>query len=258
MKRPIRKRFGQHFLAEPWARKVVSVIAPAPGDVFLEIGPGAGALTIPLASSGAPILAVEIDRDLAADLASRAPANVTVVTGDVLKTDVLPYLSGIGPRQTPGVAAADAPPRRFRVVGNLPYNLSTPIMFRLIELQRRSGSFVDATIMLGLSAEVTRLLDLPPGAFKPAPKVHSSVVRLTFRPAPVRIVDAELFEQVVKRIFTQRRKTLANALKGLAPNPVEVLEGAGIDPRRRPETLDLQELSRLVEQTAGTRRMAVL
>src|SRR4029453_17919707 len=173
--------------------KVVLAIAPVPGDVFLEIGPGPGALTFPLAQSGSPILAVEIDRDLVADLARRVPPNVTVVSGDVLETDVVPYLTGLGAQSSARTADAQRP--RFRVVGNLPYNLSTPILFRLIELQQRHDLFADATIMLQrevadrlvappgrkaygvltvllrLHATVTRLLDLPPGAFRPAPKV---------------------------------------------------------------------------------------
>jgi 16S rRNA (adenine1518-N6/adenine1519-N6)-dimethyltransferase len=268
-----RKRFGQHFLLEPWARKVVSAIEPVPGDVFLEIGAGAGALTFPLAETGVPILAVEIDRDLVADLARRAPANVTVVSGDVLETDVLPFLQGLESHRAPGPDAG-APVRRYRVAGNLPYNLSTPILFRLIDLQNRHGIFADATVMLqrevadrlvsppgrkaygvltillGLHAEVTRLVDLPPGAFRPPPKVRSSVVRLRFRPAPVRVADPALFERVVKRIFGQRRKTLANALKGLAPDPHRALEAAGLDPRRRPETLSLEELARLTVRVA--------
>ena len=97
-----RKRFGQHFLAAPWAQKIVNAIAPAPGDVFLEIGPGKGALTFPLAASGAPVLAVEIDRDLVRDLASRLPRNVTVISADVLETDVIPFLSGLEPQRPPG------------------------------------------------------------------------------------------------------------------------------------------------------------
>lgn len=277
-----RKRFGQHFLEHAWARKVVAAIGPSPGDVFLEIGPGTGALTFPLADSGAPILAVEIDRDLVADLASRLPANVTVVSGSILETDVLPYLSGLEPQRPAGHTATAGPSRRFRVVGNLPYNLSTPILFRLIELQQQHRLFADATIMLqrevadrlvaapgrkeygvltilvGLHARVTRLLDLPPGAFRPAPRVRSSVVRLAFAPADVRVSDPALLEQVVKRIFAQRRKTLANALKGLAPDSQAILAGAGIDPRRRPETLGLLELSRLVDAMAAARRPAVL
>src|SRR5512141_3037230 len=138
-----RKRFGQHFLEPAWARKVVAAIAPLPGDVFLEIGPGSGALTFPLAESGAPILAVEIDRDLVASLAPRLPANVTLVLGNVLETDVLPFLSGLEPQRPAGCVTPAR--RRLRIVGNLPYNLSTPIVFRLIDLQQRHASFTDAT-----------------------------------------------------------------------------------------------------------------
>ena len=275
-----RKRFGQHFLESAWARKVVAAIAPKPGDVFLEIGPGSGALTFPLAESGAPILAVEIDRDLVASLAPRLPPNVTVISGNVLETDVLPYLGGLETQRPAGASAA--PARRVRVVGNLPYNLSTAILFRLVELQRQHGVFADATIMLqrevadrlvaapgrkdygvltillGLHASVTRLLDLPPGAFRPPPKVRSAVVRLEFRTAGVRIADPALFDTMVKRIFSQRRKTLANTLKGLVAAPEAVLRSVPIDPRRRPETLDLAELSGLADAVAAARRPAVL
>jgi 16S rRNA (adenine1518-N6/adenine1519-N6)-dimethyltransferase len=276
-----RKRFGQHFLESAWAAKVVAAIDPAPGDVFLEIGPGKGALTFPLAKSGAPILTVEIDRDLVADLARRVPPNVTVIGGDVLQTDVVPFLTGLGAQATAGQHGSPVA-RRFRVVGNLPYNLSTPILFRLIALQQRHELFTDATIMLQrevadrlvappgrkaygvltvlvrLHANVTRLVDLPPGAFRPAPKVRSSVVRLGFGPSEVRVADPVLFETVVKRIFGQRRKTLSNSLKGLVPRPESVLEAAGIVARRRPETLDLTELARLTEAVAVARREAVL
>jgi len=277
-----RKRFAQHFLAPQWAAKVVAAIAPQPGDVFLEIGPGAGALTLPLAARGVPILGVEIDRDLVADLAARAPKNVTIVSGNFLKSDVLPFLSGLEPQHVPGGAPADRPRRRVRVIGNLPYNLSTPILFRLVELQQQHGAFADATvmlqrevadrlvavagtkaygvltIMLALHARITRVLDLPPGAFRPAPKVRSAVVRLEFRPSPVRINDVALLERVVKRAFGQRRKTLTNALAGLVKDPRAVVEAAGIDPRRRPETLDLPELARLVDRIAGTPQPPVL
>ena len=259
----------------------MAAIAPQPGDVFLEIGPGAGALTLPLAATGVPILGVEIDRDLVADLAARAPKNVTVVSGNFLKTDVLPYLSGLEPQHLPG-AIAERPRRRVRAIGNLPYNLSTPILFRLVELQQRHAAFADATvmlqrevadrlvavpgtkaygvltIMLALHARITRVLDLPPGAFRPAPKVRSAVVRLEFRPSLVRINDVALLERVVKRAFGQRRKTLANALSGLVKDPRAVLEAAGIDPRRRPETLDLSELASLVDRIAGTPKPPVL
>lgn len=277
-----RKRFGQHFLAPAWASKVVAAIAPGPGDVFLEIGPGSGALTLPLAASGAPILAVEVDRDLAADLARRVPRNVTLVTGDVLDVDVVPFLYGLQPQSPPGVADGAPRARRVRVVGNLPYNLTSPIFFRLARLQEQHGVFFDATLMvqrevgrrlvarprtkdygvltitMQVVGRVTRLLDLPPGAFRPAPKVWSSLVRLEFGPPEVRIADPRLFDRVLKAIFSHRRKTLANALKGVVPQPAATLEHAAIDPRRRPETLSLAELARLTECCAVALRTPVL
>src|SRR5688572_26485975 len=121
-----RKRFGQHFLAPPWARKVVAAISPAPGDVFLEIGPGTGALTLPLAETGVPFLAIDIDRDLVKDLAARVPPNVTLISADVLQTNVMSLLRGIAPQGPPVAGSAASQDRRFRVAGNLPYNVATP------------------------------------------------------------------------------------------------------------------------------------
>lgn len=279
-----RKRYGQHFLAPAWARKIVAAVAPQPGDVFLEIGPGTGALTLPLAETGAPILAVEIDRDLVAALAPRVPRNVTVMTGDVLTTDVLAVLSGLEPQRPPVPAGEPVvgPARRFRVVGNLPYNITSPILHRLIEWHRREGVFADAVLMmqrevadrlvarpgtkdygamtvtLALHARITRLLSLPPGAFKPAPKVHSAVVRLEFGPPAVRVVDEAVFERMTKAMFGQRRKTLLNALKGFDATAPAILALAGIDSQRRPETLQLAEIARLADLFASVRRPAVL
>jgi 16S rRNA (adenine1518-N6/adenine1519-N6)-dimethyltransferase len=270
-----RKRFGQHFLAEAWALKVVKTIDVQPQDVLLEIGPGAGAITLPLAHTGAPILAVEIDRDLARDLAGTVPANVSLVTADFLKTDVLSYLTALQPNRPPG-APADVP-RRFRVVGNLPYNLSSPILFRLIELSRAHGLFTDATLMVQrevadrlvakpgrkdygvlsifaqIYADIDRRLDVPPTAFSPPPKVRSSVIRMTFRDSPVRIVDEALFARLVKGAFMQRRKTLSNALKSLEPTAPAVLALAGIDGKRRAETLTIEDFARLTEMFARVR-----
>src|SRR6185436_12183133 len=110
-----RRRFGQHFLSSEWAQKVVHAIGPERGDVFLEIGPGTGALTLPLAQSGAPILAIEIDRDLAAELAARVPPNVTLMTADFLASDVLPFLAGLDP-QRPAQSAGASTSRRLRAV----------------------------------------------------------------------------------------------------------------------------------------------
>jgi 16S rRNA (adenine1518-N6/adenine1519-N6)-dimethyltransferase len=277
-----RKRFGQHFLSPAWAGKIVAAVSPCPGDVFLEIGPGTGALTLPLAAAGAPVLAVEIDRDLVANLAGRVPRNVTIMTGDILETDVLPYLSGLEPQRPAGWTGPAQPARRFRVVGNLPYGISSPILFRLLEIHRRHQFFADATLMLqrevadrllarpgtkdygvltvliAMHARISRLLDLPPGAFTPPPKVRSTLVRLAFGPAAVRVSNEALFDRIVRTMFTQRRKTLTNALKRLDPAATTVLQQAGIDARRRPETLQLTEIARLAELFAVRARTAVL
>lgn len=279
-----RKRFGQHFLAASWARRVVDAIAPAPGDVFLEIGPGRGALTLPLAESGAPVLAVEIDRDLVAALAGEVPPSVTVMTADVLTADVLPVLRGLQPQRTVDASTGNDAgiARRFRIVGNLPYNIASPILTRLVEWHLREGVFADATVMLqkemadritaapgtkdygvltilaGRHARIERLLDLPPSAFKPAPKIRSTVVRLTFGPPAVKVVDEALLERMVKMMFAQRRKTLANALRAFDRTAPAVLALAGIDGRRRPETLDAAEVARLADLFASVRRPPVV
>jgi 16S rRNA (adenine1518-N6/adenine1519-N6)-dimethyltransferase len=248
----------------------VKTIDVQPQDVVLEIGAGAGAITVPLAATGAPLLAVEIDRDLAADLAAKVPANVSIITADFLKTDVLPFLTALQPNLPPATTGA-ANPRRFRVVGNLPYNISSPILFRLIELSRAHEIFADATLMVQrevadrlvaqpgtkaygvlsvfaqIYADIERKLDLPPAAFSPPPKVRSSVVRLTFRRSPVRIADELVFQQVVKVAFMQRRKMLTNALKHYDATAPAVLALAGIDGKRRPETLTLAEFAKLTE-----------
>ena len=282
-----RKRFGQHFLQDAWARKVVDAIDPQPGDVFLEIGPGEGALTLPLAERGVPIVAVEIDRDLSRGLAERAPASVTIITGDILETDVVPFLTGINPQSTahqarrPDPSASPARPR-YRVAANLPYNVSTPVLFKLFEMQRRDGLFFDATLMLqkeladrlaagagtrdtgvlgimaALDAEVKVILRLPPGAFRPPPKVQSAVVRLTFRRDGLRIPDEALFERMVQALFNQRRKTILNALKAFDRAAGAVLALAEIDPKRRAETLQLTELARLAELFSSVKKPPVL
>ena len=283
-----RKRFAQHFLEPAWAAKLVAALDPQPGDAFLEIGPGRGALTRPLAETGAPVVAIEIDRDLVAQLAGELPPNVTVVAGDFLAVDVLPIVLGLLPqRPATRAAPAGAPGTgRLRVVGNLPYNVTSPILFRLLELQKESGAFADASLMMQrevadrlvatpgtkdygvlsilvpLEAEVTRLLALPPGAFRPVPRVRSAVVGLRFRPSEVPIVDTGLFEAMVRRMFMRRRKTVLNALRPFAAelgaSPEAGLAIAGIKPTRRPETLQLTELSRLVAFFASARRRPML
>lgn len=258
------KRFGQHFLEPAWVAKVVDAIAPAAEDTFLEIGPGHGALTRVLARRAARVLAIEIDRDLAPALARGAPSHVTVVNADFLTADVAALVNPFGP---------------VRVAGNLPYNVSTPILSRLLLLADEGRRVRDATVMLQfevaerlaakpgskrwgvlgasqqLGADIELLLALPPGAFRPAPKVRSAVVRLRYRPPRVALADPLVFDRVVRTLFMQRRKMLSNAMAPLAAARGEdakvVLERAGLDGRRRPETLDLSELGRLADVFAS-------
>jgi 16S rRNA (adenine1518-N6/adenine1519-N6)-dimethyltransferase len=249
-----RKRFGQHFLEPAWVVKVIDAIAPARSDRFLEIGPGRGALTMPLAARASAVDAFEIDRDLAAALRAAAPANVTVIQGDFLESHP----------ETAGSAAV-------RVAGNLPYNVASPILFQLIDLFDAGLPLTDATLMLqrevadrlvarpgtkqygvltvlvGLSATVEALLSLPPGAFRPEPKVRSTLVRLRFHPPTPAPRDRRAFNDMVQAVFTRRRKTLSNALLAYLPrNSADtVLRAARIDGRRRPETLTLDEFVRV-------------
>jgi 16S rRNA (adenine1518-N6/adenine1519-N6)-dimethyltransferase len=265
-----RKRFGQHFLEAAWAAKVLAAIDPQAGDVFLEIGSGTGALTFPLAARAAQVVAIEIDRDLAATLAARVPANVRVVAGDVLRTDVPALMATAAAAAAPGAPAGLVP---ARVAGNLPYNAAAPILFTLLDLAERHGLFSDATLMLqrevaarlasppggreygvltvlvGLRATVTRLFTLPPGAFRPVPAVVSTLVRLSFHPPAVE-VDRPAFEALVRGVFQHRRKTLLNALRACWPaeapiGPAEALAKAGLEAGRRPETLHLADLAGL-------------
>ena len=270
-----RKRFGQHFLESVWVRKLVQTIQPAPKDRFLEIGAGRGALTFPLAEAGARVLAVEIDRDLAAELAHAVPPTVRVIAGDFLRLDLQALLASL--YHLPHSPDPPHSPRSVRVVGNLPYNISSPILFRLLKLQQDLTPFTDAILMLQrevaerlvappgargygplaivtrLQADAVRVLDLPPGAFRPQPRVHSAVVKLVFRPAPVHLTDPVRFEAMVRSLFSRRRKNVLNALKPFAARikvPVSAAEAlalADLDPTRRPETLQLTELARLAE-----------
>ncbi len=254
-----KKRFGQHFLEPAWVDKLIATLDASPEDTFLEIGPGRGALTRALAPRVHRVIAVEIDRDLAAALPSQVPANVRVVEGDFLATDFDEVLRG------------ETMP--IRVIGNLPYNISSPILFQLLRAADEGRRFRDATLMLqkevadrvaartgtadygglaiqvALLAEVHRVLTLPPGAFRPPPKVTSSVVRLRFHPPAADVGSRATFERVVRGVFLQRRKTLLNALKPVADSlhrsAAELIENAGVDPSKRPEELTLQEMARL-------------
>jgi 16S rRNA (adenine1518-N6/adenine1519-N6)-dimethyltransferase len=259
-----RKRFGQHFLEPAWVIKVIDAIAPRPDDRFFEIGPGRGALTHPLAERTAQVTAFEIDRDLAAVLRHNAPSNLEIVEGD--------FLDSRRPFDVPAT-----PP--IRVAGNLPYNVASPILFKLIDLYEAGVPMTDATLMLQrevadrlvarpgtkeygalsvfvrLSAAVERLLALPPGAFRPAPKVSSSLVRLSFHRPSLEPRDTPAFRKLVQTVFTRRRKTLENALLAFAPHGrpsvQKALNAAELDGRRRPETLDIVEFVRLSDAFLG-------
>jgi 16S rRNA (adenine1518-N6/adenine1519-N6)-dimethyltransferase len=276
-----KKYFGQHFLEPAWVEKLLRAVAPGTDETFFEIGPGRGALTRPLAARCRRVVAFEIDRDLAATLRDEAPRHLTIVEGDFLDvtTDGLrDLLSDTG--------------SSARVVGNLPYNVASPILFKLLELYSAGIVLVDATLMLqrevadrlvaspgtreygvlsiliGHAAGVERLFTLPPGAFRPMPKVHSAAVRLRFHPPDPPATDPRVFAAIVQAIFTRRRKTLANALlaypaaggpKAGRPSLVpEVLRLADLDGRRRPETLSITELVRLADAFASVSLRAVL
>lgn len=260
-----RKRFGQHFLEPVWAEKVLNAIAPQPDQLFLEIGPGTGAITRPLAARSRAVVACEVDRDLAAALSGQPWTNVRVLTGDFLS---MPAATITDALEAVGVSEAGV-----RVAGNLPYNVASPIMFRLLELYGAGIPLTDATLMLQREvadrlladphsrdygvltvlvrhrAAVDRLLDLPPGAFRPQPKVRSTIVRLRFHtPAPP-VDDPAVFSALVGALFSRRRKTLGNALLAYPDLTVEdsrsLLTSLQLDHTRRPETMYIDELTAL-------------
>lgn len=243
-----RAPLGQHFLTDASVvRGIIKTAAPRAGEHFIEIGPGPGALTGPLLDAGARVDAIEIDAVMAEELGERfSDDRLTVHRADALKFDYAAL----------GIAG-------LRLIGNLPYYLSTPLLFRLIQ---SAADFTDMTVML--QREVAERLcaaagsrrygrlsvmvaarcraepcfSVPPDAFEPPPQVHSMVVRLT-PDARYRIRHPDAFEKVVRQAFSQRRKTIANALRGLAAK--EQIAAAGIDPSLRPEQIDVQAYLRL-------------
>ncbi len=253
-----KKRFGQHFLHERGIiARIIAAIAPQPDDRLVEIGPGAGALTLPLLAATGRLTAIEIDRDLVPRLAAAADSGqLTVIEADALTVDFT-ELAGDG---------------RLRLVGNLPYNVSTPLLFHVLQhaaaiadmhfmLQKevvermaaQPGSKVYGrlSVMLQAVCKVERLFTVPPGAFTPPPKVDSAIVRLSPRadtaervPAPARL------EALVRAGFEQRRKTLRNALLGLADDAA--LRAAGIDPKARAEAVPVEAWLALAAQTGVT------
>jgi 16S rRNA (adenine1518-N6/adenine1519-N6)-dimethyltransferase len=245
MHRP-RKRFGQHFLHDAGViSDIVAAIAPDRQDTLVEIGPGHGAITGPLARLAGSLHAVEFDRDLVASLRRQYAdsRSVTIHEADALRFD----FAALG--------------SKLRIVGNLPYNISTPLLFHLVEfrdciqdmhfmLQKEvvdrmaaapgSRDFGRLTVMLGCSMQVAHLFDVPPDAFQPPPKVMSAVVRLAPQPAGTyQIEDHALLKKIVAQAFTQRRKTIRNALRQQASEAQ--LVAAGISPGARPEQLAISQ-----------------
>lgn len=254
-----RKRFSQNFLHDAhYIARIVEAIAPVPGDRIVEIGPGLGALTAPLVERAGHVTCVEIDRDLVARLRARfAPAQLTVIEADALRLDWR--------------ALVDADPRPVKIVGNLPYHISTPLLFALLPVAERvaaqhfmlqkevvdrivaapgSKDYGRLSVTLQFRYRVARLFVVPPGAFSPPPKVHSAIVRMLPIPrAELPRVDAESFARVVAAAFGQRRKTLRNALAGLLPE--EAIRAAGVDASARAETLAVEQFVRLAAQLAA-------
>jgi 16S rRNA (adenine1518-N6/adenine1519-N6)-dimethyltransferase len=247
------KRLGQHFLHDPAViRRIVDAIRPVATDAMVEIGGGPGALTAPLVERLEHLDVVELDRELAAELPSRVahPERLVVHHADALRFDFTSLARG---------------PRSLRVVGNLPYNISTPLLFHLLAtgnsikdlhvmLQREVVERITAkpggkeygrlTVMLALWARSEVCFDVGPGAFKPPPKVWSTVLRLVPHAAPpFEVADHDRFATLVAHLFSMRRKQLGRSLKGKLT--AEQIASVGIDPAARPETLAPADFARL-------------
>jgi 16S rRNA (adenine1518-N6/adenine1519-N6)-dimethyltransferase len=261
-----RKRFGQNFLHDPAViAKLIAHIAPKPGDRIVEIGPGQAALTAPLMNQAGHVHAIEIDRDLAAALRGRFdPAHLTVHEQDVLRTDFRELAHRLG--------------GPIRVVGNLPYNISSPILFHLLDcadviedqhvmLQKEvvdrmvaghgSKIYGRLSVMLAARYRMARCMSIPPGAFHPAPKVDSAVIRMVPLPAAdVQVKDWVIFGAVVAMAFSQRRKMLRNTLApyGDAVNWQQL----GIEPTQRAEEISVDRFIALANSltTALTTALA--
>ncbi|MEW8203797.1 MAG: 16S rRNA (adenine(1518)-N(6)/adenine(1519)-N(6))-dimethyltransferase RsmA [Candidatus Thiodiazotropha endolucinida] len=253
-----RKRFGQNFLHDPGIiQRIVQAIDPQPDDNLIEIGPGQGAITTELLPLIGRMHAVELDRDLVTPLAEHCASlgKLQIHNTDALKFDFAQ------------LAEAERP---LRVVGNLPYNISTPLLFHLLDqadqirdmhfmLQKEvvdrmaakpgSKTYGRLTVMLQARAEVTSLFNIGPGAFNPPPKVESAFVRLLpLKPPPYQIDDWDHFSRLVNQAFSQRRKTLRNSLGKLLT--AETITAAGIDPGNRAEQLSVAEFVNLANQAS--------
>jgi 16S rRNA (adenine1518-N6/adenine1519-N6)-dimethyltransferase len=244
------RRLGQHFLRGGSVEKLLRVIGPSADDVFLEIGPGHGALTLPLAARAARVVAVEIDGRLADELAARAPANVEIVRADALAADLLALV-----------------PKGGRLVGNLPYYVSSPLMRRFLALRGRvrdlhvmlqeevarriasppgSREYGILSVLYGLVGDVEIVARFPPGSFVPPPKVSSAVLRARFLDAPrADVADLPAFESFLQRAFSRRRRTLENNLQDSYANLKDYLRFLNLQGSARAEALSVVDLARL-------------
>jgi 16S rRNA (adenine1518-N6/adenine1519-N6)-dimethyltransferase len=244
------RRLGQHFLRPASVEKLVRVIAPAPDDVFLEIGPGTGALTLPLGGRSARVVAVEIDPALAEGLRRRAPPNVEIVVADALAVDLRALV-----------------PRGSRLAGNLPYYASSPLLRRFLslcghlrdlhvmlqdEVARRVASppgskeYGILSVLYSLWTDTSIPVRFPPGSFSPPPRVTSAVLRARFLEQPrADVADVEEFERFLQKAFARRRRTLENNLEDSYPNLKEYLRFLNLKGSRRAETLSVVEFAAL-------------
>ncbi len=264
MEHRARKRFGQNFLHDQnIIHRIVRAIRPQRDDVLLEIGPGQGAITEQLLASDCALHALELDRDLVAILTHKFSdrSNFHLQQGDALKLDLQALLD----------ANALAPTTKIRVVGNLPYNISTPLIFHLLAqnhliadmhfmLQKevverlaadpKTKEYGRLGIMAQYFCRIESVIDVPPGAFSPQPKVQSAVVRLTpYSTLPHPAQSIENLQNVVRAAFNQRRKTLRNALQTLLS--AEDIAACNIDPGARPETLSLAQFVALADRLSN-------
>lgn len=257
-----KKSFGQHFLHEKrYIERIVSAVSPKSNDFVVEIGPGEGALTLPLLAAAGKLTAIELDTDLIPDLTARAASvgELSIIHSDVLKVDftALAHRHGV---------------ERLRIAGNLPYYISSPILFHCVEhaaaiqdmhfmLQKEvvdrmaaepgSKVYGRLSVMLQLACRVEPLFTVPPGAFRPPPKVDSAVVRLIpLSPEQRHDADPARVHAVVKAAFAQRRKTLGNALRQVMDS--EAIKTADVDPKARAETLAPEDFVRLAKVLPNT------
>ena len=252
-----KKHLGQNFLSDPSIlHRIIEAAGLSKDDTVVEIGPGPGRLTRLLSEKAGKVIAIELDQELYARLRADLAGfrNVELVHGDALKFTY----EEIGP---------------FKVVANIPYYITTPIIFRLLDakktlktmtltIQKEVAERIVAapgkkdygvlSIMVQYYARPEMRFIIPKEAFRPAPKVDSAVVHMTVLESPaVQVNDERMFFRTVRTAFSQRRKTLSNSLKGLTEDPKNVLAAAGIDPQRRPETLNLREFAKLADLLCG-------